>query len=364
MLPDLTITSPPAGSRLDAPALSAALASIAEGAQERDRNPAFPRDSIAALAAAGALSFTAPGGHAGAFGHEWEVVRKVARADASVSRILDGHLNAVERLVALAPEPLRTRELAEIAGGALWLGVWGADPGPDEGEPARVRGDCLEGVKVFCSGAGGLHRALVLAQAPDGSGPPLLVYVDLAEGVEVDHSWFQGSGMRASESHRVIFHGARVIAPLGVPGELGREPWFSRDAIRTAATWAGTADAVADAALDQLARRGQPTSIEGLAAARLITARRAIDLWLDAAARQAEAAPYAPMTQLSIQLRAAIAAAGGAIVDEATRACGARALAQGATLDRARRDLELFVVQHRLDPLLARAGLVELEARR
>ena len=41
------------------------------------------------------------------------------------------------------------------------------------------------------------------------------------------------------------FRGARVLAVLGGPGELSREPWFGRDAIRTAASWAGVADSAA-----------------------------------------------------------------------------------------------------------------------
>ena len=38
----------------------------------------------------------------------------------------------------LADEPLRSAELDEVAAGRRWLGVWGADPAPGEGEPARV----------------------------------------------------------------------------------------------------------------------------------------------------------------------------------------------------------------------------------
>ena len=44
------------------------------------------------------------------------------------------------------------------------------------------------------------------------------------------------------------------------------------------------------------------------------------------------------------------------LLDEAARACGSRPFARAAALDRARRDLELFLLQHRLDPMLARAG--------
>jgi alkylation response protein AidB-like acyl-CoA dehydrogenase len=70
---------------------------------------------------------------------EWRVLRAVAGADGSIGRILDGHFNGVERVSLLAPEPLRSRELEAIVSGELLLGVWGADPIPGEGEPARSR---------------------------------------------------------------------------------------------------------------------------------------------------------------------------------------------------------------------------------
>ena len=313
----------------------AVLDAIAAGAAELDAHPAFPRAAFEALAADGAL--VPPPTRA----REWAAVRAVARADGSVGRLYEGHLNAFERLTVAG----------EDAGdGRLRLGVWGADPAPGEGEPARLRGDTLTGVKVFCSGAGGLDRALVLARR-DEPGPPSLVYVDLAE-VEVDRSWYRAGGMRASESHRVVFHDTPVLAVLGEPGELGREPWFSRDAIRTAAAWAGMADAAAEAALADLGAR-EPDDLRALAAGRIVTARATIDRWLEHAAG---ADADADLREVSVQLREAISTAGRTILDEAARACGSRPFATGTALDRARRDFELFVLQHRLDPMLVRLG--------
>ena len=51
----------------------------------------------------------------------------------------------------------------------------------------------------------------MLVRGPE-PGPPLLAYIDLTRGVKIDRSWYRASGMRASESHRVVFHGARVDA--------------------------------------------------------------------------------------------------------------------------------------------------------
>ncbi len=359
----MSTTSSPA--RSDAPAawLRQALARIQARAEARDRAPAFPDDAFAELRRAGALALTLPapdGARLVSHAEEWAAVRAVARADASVGRIYDGHLNAVERLSVTAPEPLRSRELEAVAAGELLLGVWGADPGPGEGPPARLQrrtgiGTTLSGAKVFCSGAGGIDRALVLVR-DEAPGPPSLAYVDLSDGVEIDRGWYRGAGMRASESHRVVFYGARVLAVLGEPGELLREPWFGRDAIRTAATWAGIADSAADDALDLLAARDPRSPLEALAAGSIAAARNTIDALLAAAAARAEAAPGASQRQESILLRAQLAQSAENLLDHATRACGSRPLATGSALDRARRDLGVFLFQHRLDPLLVRAG--------
>lgn len=340
------------------PALDEVLADIAAGAAERDRVPSFPTDPFRALERVGMLRLTVPGEDGRtpvSPAEEWAAVRRVSAADASVGRVLDGHFNAVERLALLLDEPLRSEEMRATEAGERWLGVWGADPTPGEGEPARLTpAGTLEGVKVFCSGAGGLHRALVLVRGEE-PGPPLLAYVDLAEGVHVDLSWYRGAGMRASESHRVVFSGAKVVALLGEPGELAREPWFGRDAIRTAATWAGAADAALEAMLEGAERRSDEDLV-ALAAGQALSARGTIDAWFEKAAAEIEADPDRPVADLSVSLRQEVAQACRAILGAAEAALGSRPFAEGNTLDRARRDLGIFLLQHRLDPMLARVG--------
>ena len=60
--------------------------------------------------------------------------------------------------------------------------------------------------------------------------------------------------------------------------------------------------------------------------------------------------------------RVAIAAAVREILEEAARACGSHPFATGGGLDRVRRDLDLFLLQHRLEPGLVRAGAAALDA--
>ena len=351
------------------------VAGISAGADHRDSHPSFPEHAFRQLALSGVLAIPVPDpagaqGRRASFTEEWRVLRAVARADGSVGRILDGHFNGVERISLLAPEPLRSTELAAVAAGELRVGVWGADPIPGEGDPARLVNDrgetTLTGVKTFCSGSTGLNRALVLARA-DAPGPPLLAYVDLfSSGVEIDTGWFKGVGMRASESHRVAFDGTPVLAVLGEPGELVIEPYFSRDAVRTAVTWAGIADAAVEAALDVLAAKSgtrAPDDVVSLAAGQMLTAQGTIDRWLAHAASLADEAP-ASLPEMATQLRQAVARSCRDILDEAARAVGSHPFAVSGPLDRARRDLELFLLQHRLEPALLRRGRQAIEERR
>src|SRR6185437_9628940 len=123
---------------LDVASLDEAVARVAAGAAERDRAaaPPFPEEAIADLEAVGALAWNAqPGAQRPPAAAELGLVRSVARADGSIGRILDGHLNGVERLAVQAPDDLRNRELAAVRAGRLRVGVWGGDPRPDEGVP-------------------------------------------------------------------------------------------------------------------------------------------------------------------------------------------------------------------------------------
>ncbi|MGF1471791.1 MAG: hypothetical protein ACFB50_08630 [Rubrobacteraceae bacterium] len=342
------------------------LERIYAGAARRDAEPAFPREPFGELGRIGILGAPVPdpissGGRRSSFAEEWQTLRMVTKADSSVGRILDGHFNSVERVSVLAPEPLRSRELEAVAAGELLIGLWGGNPLPGEGEPARIvdSGDGLvvDGVKTFCSGATGVDRAVVILPGTD-TGPPVMVYVAISENLEIDRTWYRASGMRASESHRVVFHEVPVLAILGEPGELVKEPYYSRDATRTAVTWAGMADRAVDGALETLAAKsgGEPDDIVALAAGKMLTAQQTMDRWIEHAAGHADADPEASMIGFSTSLRESIAASCREILDEGARACGSHPFATAADLDRARRDLEVLLLQHRLEPALVHAG--------
>jgi len=360
------------------PSLELALLELAARATELDANPRFPRENFESLRVAG-VPQSAGERERSTLGSEVRLVRAVAGADSSTARILDGHFNGVERLAMLAPGDLCERELDGVRRGELLFGVWGADPSPGEGAPASIERNehgeqVLRGVKTFCSGAGGVERALVVAR--DEQGARRLVYLDTASGLSIDRSWYRASGLRASESHRVEFLDVPVLAILGEPDEVMREPWFSRDAIRTASTWAGISDRILSATVAAIGER----SLDELrlhARGRMRVAQGSIDRWLEHAlaclqpnaespAAWAEAAQTDPQQlarwrSTAAESRIAIAEAARLIAAEAVRVCGSRALIDGEALDRARRDLDLFLLQHRLDPKLVELGSRTLE---
>jgi alkylation response protein AidB-like acyl-CoA dehydrogenase len=356
-MPELAERVPKDPSRLS---VADALERIASHAGALDVHPRFPEESFAALKAAGVPQLAADRERCD-FACELALVRAVAGVDASTARILDGHFNGVERLALNAPGELRERDLDAVARGELLVGVWGADPAPGEGEPARIEraadgGLLLHGVKTFCSGAGGVQRALVVAR--EDGGARRLAYVDTAGGLRIDRAWYRAYGLRASESHRVLFERVPVLAVLGAENELAREPWFSRDGVRTSATWAGLADAIVAATVVALhGGRLDEARLARVGAMRV--ARATIDRWFESIAICREHS-----SALASECRVAVAAAAREISEQAAQACGSRVLAAGGELDRARRDLDIFLLQHRLDARIVALGHALLEESR
>jgi alkylation response protein AidB-like acyl-CoA dehydrogenase len=338
-----------------------ALERIAARANGLDRSPQFPDQNFLDLQAAGVLCLDRYRA-AAPLREQIAVVRAVANADASTARILDGHLNGVERILTSGAEQLGADELAEVAAGVLWVGVWGADPVGGEGDPAWLARDdagrlVLRGTKVFCSGAGGVHRALVVAR--DHHGGRRLAYIDAGTGLHIDREWYRASGLRASESHRVVFADTPVLALLGGVDELLRQPDFARDGVRSAAIWAGLCDGVAGEVAAALAGGAGADAHQDAAFGRMHVEAATIDLWLTHSARFFDGGDRwddARCIEMAIATRAAIATASRTLAACSLQVCGSRALATLEGLDRRRRDLEVFVLQHRLEPQLQTLG--------
>ena len=109
-----------------------------------------------------------------------------------------------------------------------------------------------------------------------------------------------------------------------------------------------------------LRKRGDGGELVALAAGRMHVALATIERWLEYAGEIAQGP--APPACTAIDARWAIASACREISEQAALVCGSRPLAIGGALSRGRRDLDLFLLQHRLEPLLARHGAAVMSA--
>lgn len=163
----------------------------------------------------------------------FEALADVCAADLSAGRLAEGHADAIAILHELGSRP-RTRKA---------YGVWAARPSELKARPAGG-GWVLDGVKPFCSGAGFLRRALVVATAPDG---PRMFDLDVG-APEVEAGTWPAVGMAGSQSGAVRWSGQVVPADLAVgePGSYTSRVGFWWGATGVAACWWGGARALVE----------------------------------------------------------------------------------------------------------------------
>lgn len=307
------------------------------------------------------------GSEAGGTGEGFDALRTLGRANLSVTRLFEGHMNAVKLAFLYGEAGLREALAGRVRDGLL-LGVWGAD---DPAAPLRIERDgegriLLSGAKRFASGLGLVGEALVTAATDEG---PQMVLVPADEDERSDLAPWRMRGMRASNSGRYDFTGIVVDGSraVGRPGDYLAEPHFEGGVWRYAAAHCGAAEALWEAMVDHLVERGRASDPHqqrriAQAAIAIETAR----LWLSRAACEVEA-PRAPAgkAMLALLAREATEESCRAVIDCVQRALGMAAHEQGTRIERTIRDLEVFLCQAAPDAKRARvaARLVETGAR-
>jgi alkylation response protein AidB-like acyl-CoA dehydrogenase len=288
----------------------------------------------------------------------------VGRTDIPLSRLAEGHIDALRILEQAGVEP-RPDQL---------YGVW-ASRSAGTGVAAVVEGDRLRlsGTIRFASGAGVIDRALVPVW-PDESTHLL---VDLATGaLPVDRDQWQTSAMQVSQSHTVRVD--EVVVPRA--DVVGAENFYlSRQAflpggVGVAAVWAGGLGRVLDVTVRMLQGRAvSPAQDLRLGRARLqlvaaLTAVRAAGTRLDELLVGAmsrlpmddEGAATRPdgdeIAAVSAEARAVVAGAVITALTEIRALAGPAGLAFDPDLGHALDDLGLYVAQLNGDAEATRAG--------
>lgn len=349
------------------------LTRIAARAGAADRAETDLGDDIAELAAAGLMAAALPAGDGGSgLGTEPAGVRQavttlraLGRANLSLARLYEGHVNAVKLVALYAGDETRHDLFAKVRSGAC-LGVWGADgASPVEIVDRNGRRE-LSGQKRFASGLGLVSLALVTARMSTGT---QLVCVPVEDRSRADPAAWRAAGMRATLSGTYDFDGLEVgrdVKMIGTPDDFYREPHFEGGVWRYCAAHLGGAEALYDAMLDSLARRGQSAApLQQTRIAAAATACETARLWIDEAAGRVEredprdgdaAAAYALLAR-EVTERACLE-----VIAVVEAAIGTAAHMEGTPIERIRRDLSLFVRQAAPDAKRARA--VEILARR
>ena len=330
-----------------------------------DASPRFPKESLDRLRAAGLMTRFAPERSGGdAFDTPqaqalamMDALREVGRADLSVGRIFEGHLNALA-LFDWYGTPAQLEWLAQALTRGSVLGVWATEPPP--GVRLNDAGR-LEGRKIFATGAGSLDYALITAAPERGERRLCLVAAD--DPSRTDLGAWRVRGMKATVSGSYDLSGM-VVEPralLGEPGDYDREPRFTAGAWRFTAVQLGGVEALVLALRDGLSDAAREDPLQRMKFIEAATASRTAYLWVrEAAQRFAEGAPGAE--DVARVTRGVVERAALDVMEKAARAIGTRSAFDGERIDKISRDLSLYLRQAQPDQVRDQAARAWLKS--
>lgn len=332
-----------------------------------DAVPLFPHDSLALLVEGGLHRRYAPvaaGGRVFASTRAenldlMDALRGVGRADLSLGRLFEGHVNAL-KLFDWYADASSVQRLSQTLSRGAFYGVWATEPAPGVRMVEASDGVRLEGAKAFATGAGGLAFAVVTVRAE--TGPRQLVIVPADEAPRTDLSAWRVRGMRATGSGRYDVSGlpAGPEHQLGQPGDYDREPHFTAGAWRFTAVQLGGIEALLTETRAALSNAAKADPLQRAQFAQAVVATRTAGLWVREAALRAadeehDAADFVRMT------RGVVERAGLDVMELAARLTGTRSAFDGQRIDKITRDLSLYLRQAGPDHARDQAAIAWLD---
>ena len=360
---------------------------FAPRAAEYDRTATFPFEDFNDLFRAGLHAPVVPkeyggfglGPYAGDVFTLWMMTKEIARVDMSLARCWEGHVNSLVLLDGMSTEEQKTRWFAGVVErGEKWV-AWSGEPQAHKpGEAVRFGtrvekvdgGYFIEGNKAFATSAGGAQWAILLVNTAGPGGvrhaeagsldTQLMMACNLSDpSVEIDTSWWDPIGMRATASHLVHFR--RTFIPetdvIGYPGQYLKEGWQTCFIPHYAATFLGAAEAAYDYAMDYLISQNKVADPYvqhhiGQMSVNVETGH----LWLRHVARLWETGRYIEAQLAGSRARHVVEHLAESTVKDCIRACGARCLIRPSALERIYRDLSFYVRHDNDDHILAMIG--------
>src|SRR5688572_8969583 len=360
---------------------------FAARAAEYDRTATFPFEDFDDLFRAGLHAPVVPkeygglglGPYAGDVFTLWMMTKEIARVDMSLARCWEGHVNSLVLLDGMSTGEQKARWFKGVVErGEKWV-AWSGEPQARKpGEPVRFGtrvekvdgGYVIEGNKAFATSAGGAQWAILLVNTAGPGGvrhaeagsldTQLMMACNLSDpSVEIDTSWWDAIGMRATASHLVHFR--RTFIPesdvIGYPGQYLKEGWQTCFIPHYAATFLGAAEAAYDYAMEYVPSQNKIDDPYvqhhiGQMAVNVETAH----LWLRHVARLWETGRYLEAQLAGSRARHVVEHLAESTVKDCIRACGARCLIRPSVLERIYRDLSFYVRHDNDDHILAMIG--------
>jgi alkylation response protein AidB-like acyl-CoA dehydrogenase len=355
------MTARPAAFRPAAASVAAGLERIERSVGEiqsraaaLDAAGAFPVEDVALLRRLGALELFA--GDAPSALELMQALRLVGRANLSLGRIFEGHVNGARLVAWYGDADQRARLAADLADGALF-GVWNTEPTPGVTIRADTDGWRLDGAKSYATGAGFVDHAIITAIDADGA--RRMVLVDGADPERADLSAWSVRGMRATCSGGYDLTGMRVgdEALIGGPLDYLKEPRFSAGAWRFTAVQLGGVERVLTLLRDHLATGAEVDPVRAARFGEALAQARSAYLWVREAAERAQAPDAGPEAiAFVLMTRGVVERAGLAVIEAAQRTIGTKAFFVEHPIDQACRDLALYLRQPVPDQALDRAA--------
>jgi alkylation response protein AidB-like acyl-CoA dehydrogenase len=359
---------------------------FARRADHYDQTATFPAEDFEDLFRAGLNAPVVPkefgglgmGPYRGDIFTLWMMTKEIAKSDLSLARCWEGHVNSLVLLDGMANDEQKARWFEGVIDrGDKWV-AWSGEPQARKpGEQSRFGtnvekvegGYIVDGNKVFSTSAGGAQWAILLVSTAGPGGvrhatgsleSQLLMGCSLSDAsVEIDSSWWDPIGMRATVSHQVNFR--RTFIPdrdvIGYPGQYIKEGWQTCFIPHYAATFLGAAEAAYEYALNYVTKQNKVDDpyIQhhiGQMSVNVETGH----LWLRHVARLWETQKYQEAQIAGSRARHVMEHLAQETVSRCIRACGARCLNRPSVLERIYRDLSFYVRHDNDDQILAMIG--------
>jgi alkylation response protein AidB-like acyl-CoA dehydrogenase len=283
----------------------------------------------------------------------FEILRRLGRASLPVTRLFEGHMNALKLIALYGSDDAQARLFKGVSNGQVF-GVWGADGRPavtyEIGDGAAV----LSGQKAFASGLGCVGVAIITAASVAAPGTSRLFCVDVSDVGRQNAAAWTAAGMKATLSGTFEFEGLGVGPNdfLGESGDYQKEPHFDGGVWRYCAAHIGGAESLIDRTLEAMADRGHlkdPIQLARLG--RIIGSCRAAASLVREWAIKAES-PSEDQRETAGEIAASVVLARTFVADmvidvlqQCERCLGTSAHLQNTTIERIRRDLSLYIRQ-------------------